>query len=106
MEPGDVVLIRAFDDVPEHLFRVEEIYEDCITGQAFTRPLQWEYGEPELSVVIRVLDPAEVALGTPASQRVNESLSTLPVRSIRRGNAPTRFSHLAAVRCDIVPALD
>ena len=68
MEPGDVVLIMAFDDVPEHLFRVEEVYEDCITGQALTGPLQGEYGEPELSMVIRVLDPAEVALGTAESQ--------------------------------------
>jgi len=25
MEPGDVVLIKAFDDVPEHWFRVEDI---------------------------------------------------------------------------------
>ena len=68
MEPGDVVLIRAFDDVPEHWFRVEEVYEDCITGQALTGPLQGEYGEPELSMVIRVLDPAEVQLGTSESQ--------------------------------------
>lgn len=68
MEPGDVVLIRAFDDVPEHLFRVEEVYDDCITGVALTGPLQGEYGEPELSMVIRVLDPAEVALGSPESQ--------------------------------------
>ena len=64
MAPGDVVLIRAFDDVPEHLFRVEEVYEDCITGHALTGPLQGEYGEPELSMVIRVLDPAEVPQGT------------------------------------------
>lgn len=68
MEPGDVVLIMAFDDVPEHLFRVEEVYEDCITGQALTGPLQGEYGEPELSMVIRVLDPTEVPLGTLESQ--------------------------------------
>ena len=68
MEPGSIVLIRAFDDVPEHLFRVEEAYQDCITGQALTGPLQGEYGEPELSMVIRVLDPAEVALGTAESQ--------------------------------------
>ena len=68
MEPGSIVLIRAFDDVPEHLFRVEEVYEDCITGQALTGPRQGEYGEPELSMVIRVLDPAEVALGTAESQ--------------------------------------
>lgn len=64
MEPGDVVMIRAFDDVPEHLFRVEEVFEDCITGQVLTGPLQGEYGEPELSMVIRVLDPAKVPLGT------------------------------------------
>ena len=68
MEPGDVVLIRAFDDVPEHLFRVEEVYEDCITGLALTGPLQGEYGEPELSMVTRVLDPSEVPLGTQQSQ--------------------------------------
>jgi hypothetical protein len=68
MEPGDVVLIKAFDDVPEHQFRVEEVYEDCITGQALTGPLQGAYGEPELSMVIRVLDPTEVQLGTQESQ--------------------------------------
>ena len=67
MAPGDVVLICAFDDVPEHQFRVEEVYEDCITGQALTGPLQGEYGEPELSMVIRVLDPEEVQLGTQQS---------------------------------------
>lgn len=68
MEPGDVVLIKAFDDIPEHWFRVEEVFEDCITGQALTGPLQGEYGEPELALVIRVLDPAEVPLGTSQSQ--------------------------------------
>jgi hypothetical protein len=57
MKAGDVVVIGAFDEVPEHLFRVEEVYEDCITGVALTGPLQGEYGEPELSMVIRVLKP-------------------------------------------------
>ena len=68
MEPGDVVLIKAFDDIPEHQFRVEEVYDDCITGQALTGPFQGEFGEPELSMVIRVLDPEEVQLGTQESQ--------------------------------------
>ena len=68
MKPGDVLLIAAFDDVPEHLFQVDEVLEDCVTGVALTGPLQGEYGEPELSMVIRVLDPDEVALGTPESQ--------------------------------------
>jgi hypothetical protein len=67
MKPGDVVVIGAFDDVPEHLFRVEEVFEDCVTGVALTGPLQGEYGEPELSMVIRVLDPEEVRLGTQQS---------------------------------------
>lgn len=39
MAPGDVVLIRAFDGVPEHLFRVEEVYEDCISGTALSGAL-------------------------------------------------------------------
>ena len=68
MKPGDVVVIGAFDEVAEHWFRVDDVFEDCVTGVALTGPLQGEYGEPELSMVIRVLDPAEVALGTPESQ--------------------------------------
>jgi hypothetical protein len=67
MKPGDVVVIGAFDEVPEHLFQVEEVFEDCISGVALTGPLQGEYGEPELSMVIRVLDPEEARLGTQQS---------------------------------------
>jgi hypothetical protein len=39
MKPGDVVVIGAFDEVPEHWFRVEEVLEDCVTGFAITGPL-------------------------------------------------------------------
>ena len=67
MKPGDVVVIGAFDEVPEHLFRVEEVFEDCVTGVALTGPLAGEYGEPELSMIIRVLDPEEAWLGTQQS---------------------------------------
>jgi len=67
MKSGDVVLIAAFDDVPEHLFRVDEVFEDCVTGVALTGPLAGEYGEPELSMIIRVLDPEEAWLGTQQS---------------------------------------
>ncbi len=67
MKPGDVVVIAAFDDVPEHLFQVDEVFEDCVTGVALTGPLQGEYGEPELSMIIRVLDPEEARLGTQQS---------------------------------------
>jgi hypothetical protein len=79
MEPGDVVLIRASDDVAEHLFRVAEVYEDCICGVALTRPFQGEYGEPELSMVIRVLDPAEVPLelkNPSRPQKLNEKIES------------------------------
>jgi hypothetical protein len=67
MKPGDVVLIAAFDEVPEHLFQVDEVLEDCVTGMALTGPLQGEYGEPELSMIIRVLDPDEARQGTQQS---------------------------------------
>jgi hypothetical protein len=67
MKPGDVVVIGAFDEVPEHWFRVDEVFEDCIAGVALTGPLQGEYGEPELSMIIRVLDPAEARQGTQQS---------------------------------------
>jgi hypothetical protein len=35
----DVVVIAASEDWPEHLFRVWEVHEDCITGLAITGPL-------------------------------------------------------------------
>ena len=53
--PGYVVVIGAFDDVPEHEFRVDEVLDDCVTGVALTGPLAGEYGEPERSMIVRVL---------------------------------------------------
>ena len=64
MKPGDVVVLAAFDEVPEHLFQVDEVLDDCITGVALTGPLAGEYGEPELSLVVRVFDPDEAWQGT------------------------------------------
>ena len=55
LTPGCVVVIAAFDDVPEHSFRVEEVFEDCVTGMALTGPLAGEYGEPDLSLIRQVL---------------------------------------------------
>ena len=64
MKPGDVVVIAAFDEVPEHWFEIEEVLDDCATGIAITGPLAGEYGEPELSMILRVLTPDEVEQGT------------------------------------------
>ena len=55
LTPGCIVLIAAFDDVPEHSFRVEEVFEDCVTGTALTGPLSGEYGEPDIELILRVL---------------------------------------------------
>ena len=54
---GDVVVIGAFDEVPEHEFLVEEVQEDCVAGVALTGPLAGEYGEPSLEMIVRVLGP-------------------------------------------------
>jgi hypothetical protein len=51
IQPGAIVVISAFDDVPEHLFRVDAVHDDCVTGVALTGPLAGEYGEPDLSLV-------------------------------------------------------
>ena len=53
--PGCIVLIAGFDDIPEHSFRVEEVFGDCITGTALTGPLAGEYGEPDIALVLQVL---------------------------------------------------
>lgn len=51
IKPGDVVTILAFDDVSEHQFLVDEVYEDCVTGTAVSGPLAGLYGEPPLGLV-------------------------------------------------------
>ena len=57
MRPGDVVVVQAFDDVPEHEFLVQEVFEDCVTGVALTGPLAGEYGEPDREMIVRVVGP-------------------------------------------------
>ena len=53
--PGSIVLIASFDEIPEHSFLVDEVFEDCITGTALTGSLAGEYGEPDIALVLRVL---------------------------------------------------
>jgi hypothetical protein len=64
MKPGDVVVVAAFDEVPEHWFEIEEVLDDCVTGVAITGPLAGEYGEPEISMILRVLTPDEAEQGS------------------------------------------
>lgn len=51
LTPGSVVLLHALDDIPEHLFRVDEVFEDCVSGYSLTGPLAGEYGEPSLELI-------------------------------------------------------
>ena len=30
LQPGCIVLIAGFDDIPEHQFQVDEVYEDLV----------------------------------------------------------------------------
>lgn len=46
LKSGSKVVIAAFDDIPEHLFLVSEVHEDCVCGTALTGPLKGSYGEP------------------------------------------------------------
>ena len=55
--PGTRVLIRGFDDVPEHVFEVHTIEDGYITGMALTGPFAGEYGEPDIELVLRALSP-------------------------------------------------
>ena len=55
LHPGCIVLIAAFDDVPEHQFQVEEVHDDLITGTALTGPFAGEYGEPEIELITAVI---------------------------------------------------
>ena len=55
--PGMRVLLRAFDDVPEHIFVIHTIEDGYVTGMALTGPFTGEYGEPDIELVLRVLSP-------------------------------------------------
>ena len=55
IKPGDVVVIVGFDDIPDHQFQVEEVYEDLVTGTVLTGPLAGEYGEPDREMVVEVI---------------------------------------------------
>ena len=54
---GKRVLIRGFDDVPEHVFVIHTIEDGYVTGMAVTGSLAGEYGEPDIELVLRVLSP-------------------------------------------------
>ena len=53
--PGCTVLLAGFDDIPEHEFQVDEVFEDLVTGTAITGPFAGEYGEPDIALVLQVL---------------------------------------------------
>ena len=55
LSPGMHLVIRAFDDVPEHVFEVHTIEDGLVTGMALTGPFAGEYGEPDIELVLRVL---------------------------------------------------
>ena len=55
LHPGCIILIAAFDDIPEHQFQVEEVFDDLITGIALTGPFAGEYGEPEIELITAVI---------------------------------------------------
>ena len=55
LQPGCIVLITAFDDIPEHQFQVEEVFDDLVTGTVLTGPLAGEYGEPGIELITAVI---------------------------------------------------
>ena len=54
IKPGCIVLIAGFDDIPEHEFRIEEIYEEFVTGMALPGPFAGEDGEPDKEMITAV----------------------------------------------------
>ena len=55
IRPGDVVVIGGFDDIPDHQFQVEEVFEDLVTGTVLTGPLAGEYGEPDREMIVKII---------------------------------------------------
>ena len=55
LHPGCIVLIDALDDIPEHQFQVDEVFDDLVTGIALTGPFAGEYGEPDIGMIVQVI---------------------------------------------------
>ena len=56
IRPGTIVVIAAFDDVPEHRFRVTDVFEDCVGGFALEGPFKGEYGEPDREMIKAIIE--------------------------------------------------
>ena len=63
IKPGDVVVIGGFDDIPDHQFQVDEVYQDLVTGTVLTGPLAGEYGEPEIEMIVEVISQGTTSNG-------------------------------------------
>ena len=63
LQPGCIVLIAGFDDIPDHQFQVEEVYEDLVTGTVLTGPLSGEYGEPDIEMIVEVISQGTTSDG-------------------------------------------
>ena len=60
LSPGCIVLIAGFDDIPEHEFRIEEIYEEFVTGMALSGPFAGEYGEPDIEMIVKIISQGTI----------------------------------------------
>ena len=58
-----VVVIGGFDDIQDHQFQVEEVYEDLVTGTILTGPLAGEYGEPDIEMIVEVISQGTTSDG-------------------------------------------
>ena len=53
LREGDIIVIAAFDGWPEHLFEVDEVFVDSVSGYSIPGPLTGAYGEPSYDLIIR-----------------------------------------------------
>ena len=49
------MLIEGFDDIPEHGFRIKEIYEEFDTDMALSGPCAGEYGELHKEMIVKLI---------------------------------------------------
>ena len=61
LRPGCIVLIAGLDDIPEHEFRIDEIYEEFVTGMALSGPFAGEYGEPDIEMIVEIISQGTIA---------------------------------------------
>lgn len=57
LREGHIVRLHTLDGIPSHLFEVDEVFEETISGYSVCGVLKGVYGEPGVELIAEVVWP-------------------------------------------------